>query len=78
MYDDDLIGLELDDVLERFDVDFEVEGLAVASTGEPRDALLDEHVRGSLDLSTPPRASVGERMRDAAFARARAEATVKL
>lgn len=49
MFDTDLIGWELDDVLEGFEVDFVIGGMAIDSTGEPRDPLLDGDVRDRLD-----------------------------
>lgn len=60
MFDDDLIGWQLDDVLDEFrvpmddvlegyEVDFAVDGVAIDSCGEPSDPLLDSHTRILLD-----------------------------
>ena len=40
---------ELDDVLEGYECDFVVEGVAIDSCGEPRNPLLDADVRDRLD-----------------------------
>lgn len=50
MFDTDLIGWELDDALEGFEVDFAIEnGMAIDSTGEPGDPFLDAHVRDEME-----------------------------
>ncbi len=55
MYDDDFMGWQLDDVLEGFEVDYAVYGIAIDSCGEPRDPLLDGHVRDRLDRASTER-----------------------
>lgn len=49
MFDADLIGWQLDDVLEDFEVDYAIDGFAIDSCGEPRDPLLDGDVRDRMD-----------------------------